>query len=226
MSDRWIEETFHADWRVALRASKVLHEVKTDHQPLVIFDNPTWGKVLMLEGDQNGVENLYQNRPLLDEDQYFDEASRRAFEALRTRYSAVASDIGASVEANRDALWRLLGQGRVYVYLAGYREVADALDEAMNTHLRLAGRWDDAKAVAAKLQQPFPDNPTGYELEAAAYRGTGNISKALDALGSQLREREAGSESATVVTSVASTPSSPRPSPHNLPYQSTPFIGR
>lgn len=50
MSDRWIEETFHADWRVALRASKVLHEVKTDHQHLVIFDNPTWGKVLMLDG--------------------------------------------------------------------------------------------------------------------------------------------------------------------------------
>jgi len=50
MSDRWIEETFHADWRVSLRASKVLHEVKTEHQHLVIFDNPTWGKVLMLDG--------------------------------------------------------------------------------------------------------------------------------------------------------------------------------
>lgn len=50
MSDRWIEETFHADWRVSLRASKVLHEVKTEHQHLVIFDNPTWGTVLMLDG--------------------------------------------------------------------------------------------------------------------------------------------------------------------------------
>ena len=50
MSDRWIEETFHADWRVALRASKVLHEVKTDHQHLVIFENPYWGTVLMLDG--------------------------------------------------------------------------------------------------------------------------------------------------------------------------------
>ncbi len=50
MSDRWIEETFHTDWRVALRASKVLHEVKTDHQHLIIFENPTWGTVLMLDG--------------------------------------------------------------------------------------------------------------------------------------------------------------------------------
>lgn len=50
MSDRWIEETFHANWRVSLRATEVLHEVKTDHQHLVIFENPTWGTVLMLDG--------------------------------------------------------------------------------------------------------------------------------------------------------------------------------
>jgi spermidine synthase len=49
-SDRWIEETFHPHWRVALKADKVLHEVKTDHQHLVIFDNQTWGRVLMLDG--------------------------------------------------------------------------------------------------------------------------------------------------------------------------------
>ncbi len=50
MSNRWIEETFHPHWRVALEASKVLHEVKTDHQDLVIFKNETWGTVLMLDG--------------------------------------------------------------------------------------------------------------------------------------------------------------------------------
>lgn len=48
--DRWIEETFHPHWRVALKADKVLHEVKTEHQHLVIFDNATWGRVLMLDG--------------------------------------------------------------------------------------------------------------------------------------------------------------------------------
>jgi spermidine synthase len=47
---RWIEETFHPHWRVRLEASKVLHEVKTAHQHLVIFKNPTWGTVLMLDG--------------------------------------------------------------------------------------------------------------------------------------------------------------------------------
>ncbi len=50
MTTRWIEETFHPHWRVRLEASRVLHEVKTDHQHLVIFENETWGRVLMLDG--------------------------------------------------------------------------------------------------------------------------------------------------------------------------------
>ncbi len=48
--DRWIEETFHPHWRVRLEADEVLHEVKTEHQHLVIFKNRTWGTVLMLDG--------------------------------------------------------------------------------------------------------------------------------------------------------------------------------
>ncbi|MFM2421746.1 MAG: hypothetical protein RL291_276, partial [Pseudomonadota bacterium] len=49
-NDRWIEETFHPHWRVKIKADKVLHEVKTEHQHLVIFTNATWGTVLMLDG--------------------------------------------------------------------------------------------------------------------------------------------------------------------------------
>ena len=50
MTERWIEETFHPHWRVALKADEVLHEAKTEHQNLVIFKNATWGTVLMLDG--------------------------------------------------------------------------------------------------------------------------------------------------------------------------------
>lgn len=50
MADRWIEETFHPHWKVGLKTSKVLHEVKTEHQDMVIFENETWGTVLMLDG--------------------------------------------------------------------------------------------------------------------------------------------------------------------------------
>jgi len=48
--DRWVEETFHAHWRVRLEADEILHELKTEHQDLVIFKNKTWGTVLMLDG--------------------------------------------------------------------------------------------------------------------------------------------------------------------------------
>ncbi len=48
--DRWIAETFYADWQPSMRADKVLHEVKTEHQHLVIFENRTWGTVLILDG--------------------------------------------------------------------------------------------------------------------------------------------------------------------------------
>jgi spermidine synthase len=48
--ERWVEETFHPHWRVRLKADRVLHEVKTEHQHLVIFKNKTWGTVLMLDG--------------------------------------------------------------------------------------------------------------------------------------------------------------------------------
>ena len=48
--ERWIAETFYADWQPSMRADKVLHEVKTAHQHLVIFENATWGTVLILDG--------------------------------------------------------------------------------------------------------------------------------------------------------------------------------
>ena len=108
------------------------------------------GKVLMLEGPETGLEHVYANEPGVDQDQYFDSAGYRAFEALKTRYSAVPLDRSESTANNLEALWRLMGQGSVYVYLAGYRSVADAMDKAMTEHLRLHGRWSDAKAA---LQQ-------------------------------------------------------------------------
>jgi len=103
------------------------------------------GKVLMLEGPETGLENLYLNEPGEDQDQYFDAATQRAFEALKTRYSATALDHARSPTAHMDAMWRLMGQGGVYVYLAGYSSVAAAMDEAMSQHLRLPGRWHEAK---------------------------------------------------------------------------------
>jgi spermidine synthase len=48
--ERWIAETFYADWQPSMRADKVLYEAKSEHQHLVIFENKTWGTVLILDG--------------------------------------------------------------------------------------------------------------------------------------------------------------------------------
>lgn len=49
---RWIDETLHDDTgvRFSLRADKILFEDKTEHQHMVLFDNPLFGRVLMLDG--------------------------------------------------------------------------------------------------------------------------------------------------------------------------------
>jgi spermidine synthase len=47
---RWIEETLHPHFRCSLKADQVLYESQTEHQHLVIFDNATFGRVMMLDG--------------------------------------------------------------------------------------------------------------------------------------------------------------------------------
>lgn len=49
---RWIDETLHDElgFRVSYRADRVLHEARTPHQHLVLFENAFFGKVLMLDG--------------------------------------------------------------------------------------------------------------------------------------------------------------------------------
>lgn len=114
------------------------------------------GKVLMLEGDETGLERQYYNDPDTDQDQYFDAETFRVFERLKTRYSAVASDSSESAAANMDAMWRLMGQGSVFVYVAGYRDVVERMHAAMDSHLRLQGRWQEAREALVR---------TGHWLE-------------------------------------------------------------
>ena len=46
----WFEETLHPGFHSRLGMEQVLHETKTEHQHLVIFDNPEFGRVLALDG--------------------------------------------------------------------------------------------------------------------------------------------------------------------------------
>lgn len=46
----WFEENLHPGFHSRLGMERVLHETKTEHQHLVIFDNPEFGRVLALDG--------------------------------------------------------------------------------------------------------------------------------------------------------------------------------
>ena len=50
--DLWISETLFDDlgFRVSYKVKRVLYEMKTGHQDLVLFENPYFGKMLMLDG--------------------------------------------------------------------------------------------------------------------------------------------------------------------------------
>ncbi len=49
---RWIAETLFDDlgFRMTFQVDKVLYEVQTEHQSLVLFEQPFFGKMLMLDG--------------------------------------------------------------------------------------------------------------------------------------------------------------------------------
>lgn len=47
---RWIEETLHPNFRLGLKADKILYDSETAHQRLVLFENGSFGRVLTLDG--------------------------------------------------------------------------------------------------------------------------------------------------------------------------------
>lgn len=47
---QWLDETLHEGFRIRLKAERVLHDSQTAHQRLVIFDNPEFGRCMMLDG--------------------------------------------------------------------------------------------------------------------------------------------------------------------------------
>src|SRR5688500_527241 len=47
---RWVEETLHEHFRFRFKTDEVFFESQTEHQRLIIFDNKTFGRVMMLDG--------------------------------------------------------------------------------------------------------------------------------------------------------------------------------
>ncbi|HXN42726.1 MAG TPA: polyamine aminopropyltransferase, partial [Xanthobacteraceae bacterium] len=51
-AQRWIAETLFDElgFRMTFAVERVLYELETEHQHLVLFENKLFGKVLMLDG--------------------------------------------------------------------------------------------------------------------------------------------------------------------------------
>ncbi|MGB0694058.1 MAG: polyamine aminopropyltransferase [Rhodospirillaceae bacterium] len=50
MSEQWFSETLHPNWQQTFKAEKVFHRDNTGLQDLVIFENQTYGRVMILDG--------------------------------------------------------------------------------------------------------------------------------------------------------------------------------
>jgi spermidine synthase len=47
---QWFEETLHSDWRQSMPITRVLFRDRSEHQDLIVFETPLFGRVLALDG--------------------------------------------------------------------------------------------------------------------------------------------------------------------------------
>jgi ferredoxin--NADP+ reductase len=108
------------------------------------------GRVMLLYGARSGLEMLYQNEQNDDLAQYYDQETFEAFRALSPRPNwadPIAWD--HAIAERGEELWRLLGEPKTYVYVAGLEKMRDELNGVFS---RLAGskeKWDRRKAELA-----------------------------------------------------------------------------
>jgi len=105
------------------------------------------GKVWLFYGAKSGLELLYMNDEKDDFSQYYDRETFEAFKALSPRPNwadPIAWD--RAIAERGDELWKMLGEPKTYVYVAGLEKMREELDKVF---AGLAGselRWQRRKA--------------------------------------------------------------------------------
>jgi ferredoxin--NADP+ reductase len=105
------------------------------------------GRVWLFYGAKSGLEMLYMNDRKDDFTQYYDEDTFEAFQALSPRPNwadPIAWD--KAIAERGDELWKMLGEAKTYVYVAGLEKMRDELDAVF---AKLAGseeKWARRKA--------------------------------------------------------------------------------
>ncbi len=105
------------------------------------------GDVRLFYGDKGGMNLLYLNDKQSDLDQYYNDATFKAFNALIDRPLANEADkLGETLRAHTEECCRLLSDGNTYVYLAGQEKAASVFDTAMSEALGGEAEWQALKS--------------------------------------------------------------------------------
>jgi ferredoxin--NADP+ reductase len=116
------------------------------------------GKVRLLYGAHSGLELLYMNSKRDDFTNYYDEETFEAFKALSPRPNwadPIAWDY--ALEDRADEIWKMVGDERTHVYVAGQKAILDSLDE-------LFGEMAESENVWLKKKEELKEQGRWAEL--------------------------------------------------------------
>lgn len=105
------------------------------------------GRIWLFYGAQSGLELLYMNEKKNDFTQYYDEETFEAFTALSPRPNwsdPIAWD--QAIAERGEELWRMMGDIKTHVYVAGLEKMRDELDHVFNDIAGSPQRWKRRKA--------------------------------------------------------------------------------
>lgn len=105
------------------------------------------GQIRLFYGANSGMELLYMNDKNGDLTQYYDEETFKAFQALSPRpHFSDPIEIEKALEAETAELKTLLSQANTYVYVAGYANILNRLNNAFSRILGSEEAWKLRKA--------------------------------------------------------------------------------
>ena len=104
------------------------------------------GKVRLFFGASTGMEMLYMNDARNDFDQYYDQETFKAFQAVSPR-PALGAEVALdkTIEEHADEVWSMLQDPKTYVYVAGLEKARDMLDKAMGNVAGSGLQWEQKK---------------------------------------------------------------------------------
>jgi ferredoxin--NADP+ reductase len=109
---------------------------------------PDWkGRVWLFYGAKSGLEMLYMNDRKNDFPRFYDEETFEAFQALSPRPSwDDPIDWGETIAQRGDELWRMLGDPKTHVYVAGIEKMRSELDKVFAGLAGSEEKWERRRA--------------------------------------------------------------------------------